>query len=154
MSKGQRQNIIRELIRKHEIETQDELVNLLLEKGIRATQATISRDIKDLNLVKIPMSNGSFRYSMAGDINYRPQERLQRTLVEVFEKIDRVGQLIVLKTSPGNAHVIGALLDQIDWDEMMGTVCGNDTCLIICRTEENAIIISDRLLAAVQLETT
>lgn len=154
MSKGQRQNIIRELIRKHEIETQDELVNLLLDKGIRATQATISRDIKDLNLVKIPMSNGSFRYSMAGDINYRPQERLQRTLVEVFEKIDRVGQLIVLKTSPGNAHVIGALLDQIDWEEMMGTVCGNDTCLIICRTEEDAITITDRLLAAVQLETT
>lgn len=154
MSKGQRQNIIRELVRKHEIETQEELVNLLFEKGISATQATISRDIKDLNLIKIPMNNGNFRYSLAGDINYRPQERLHRTLVEVFEKIDRVGQLIVLKTSPGNAHVIGALLDQLDWDEMMGTVCGNDTCLIICRSEENAITIHDRLLNTIQVQNT
>ncbi|GIN62423.1 arginine repressor [Robertmurraya siralis] len=153
MSKGQRHHLIRELVRMHEIETQEDLVRLLCEKGMKVTQATVSRDIKELNLIKIPLNTGSFRYSLVGDVNYKPHERLERSLVEVFEKLSMVGPLIVLKISPGNAHVIGALLDQIDWPEMLGTVCGNDTCLIICRSDEDAIIMNDRLLKYVGMET-
>ncbi len=66
--------------------------------------------------------------------------------MDAFVKIDSAGHMLVMKTLPGNANAIGALIDHLDWDEILGTICGDDTCLIICRTPEDTQIISDRFL--------
>lgn len=146
MNKGQRHIKIREIIMNHEIETQDELVDMLKKAGFNVTQATVSRDIKELQLVKVPMANGRYKYSLPSDQRFNPTQKLKRALMDAFVKLDGTGNLLVLKTLPGNAHAIGVLLDNLDWNEIVGTICGDDTCLIICRTTEDAEKVSEQLL--------
>jgi len=146
MNKGQRHIKIREIITNNDIETQDELVDILKNAGFNVTQATVSRDIKELHLVKVPMMDGRYKYSLPADQRFNPLQKLKRSLMDAFVKIDGAGQLLVLKTLPGNANAIGALIDKLDWDEILGTLCGDDTCLIICRTEEDMKVIQDRFI--------
>ncbi|WP_188453700.1 transcriptional regulator AhrC/ArgR [Virgibacillus oceani] len=147
MSKIQRHIKIRELITENEIETQDELVDRLKSLGYNVTQATVSRDIKELHLVKVPSVSGTYKYSLPADQRFNPLEKLKRLIMDAFVKIDHASHFIVLKTLPGNAHAVGVLIDNLDWDEIMGTICGDDTCLIICRTEGESEIIKDRFLS-------
>lgn len=146
MSKGQRLIRIRELIANFDIETQDELVDHLKKEGYKVTQATISRDIKELHLVKVPLMDGTYKYSLPADQRFNPMQKLKRTLIDAFISIDFAGHLIVLKTLPGNAHALGALIDILDWEEIVGTLCGDDTCLIICRDPDKSKIVSQRIL--------
>src|SRR5690606_36414598 len=147
MSKLQRLLKIRELISTKDIETQDDLVDGLKRLGINVTQATVSRDIKELQLVKVPAGNGKYKYSLPADQRYNPLEKLKRLMVDVFVKIDTTNQFIVLKTLPGNANAVGALIDHLEWQEILGTICGDDTCLIICRTKKDAQQIKNRLIS-------
>jgi len=146
MNKGQRHIKIRDIITNNDIETQDELVDILKNQGFNVTQATISRDIKELHLVKVPLMDGRYKYSLPADQRFNPLQKLKRSLMDEFVKIDSAGHMLVMKTLPGNANAIGALIDHLDWDEILGTICGDDTCLIICRTPEDTQIISDRFL--------
>lgn len=146
MNKGQRHIKIREIIANREIETQDELVDILRNEGFNVTQATVSRDIKELHLVKVPLHDGRYKYSLPADQRFNPLQKLKRNLVDAFVKLDTAGHMIVLKTLPGNANAIGALIDHLDWDEILGTICGDDTALIICRTPEDTTVIRERLL--------
>ncbi|MFD1850579.1 transcriptional regulator AhrC/ArgR [Oceanobacillus bengalensis] len=146
MSKIQRHLKIRELISDKEIETQEDLVDLLKALGYNVTQATVSRDIKELQLVKVPINNGKYKYSLPADQRYNPLKKLQRLIADVFVKIDSASHFIVLNTLPGNAHAIGVLIDNLDWTEIMGTICGDDTCLIICKTEVEAEEIKNRFI--------
>lgn len=146
MSKVKRHIKIRELITENDIETQEELVECLEEEGFHVTQATISRDIKELHLVKVPSTSGKYKYSLPADQRFNPLAKLKRLIMDAFVKIDHTHLFIVLKTLPGNAHAIGALIDNLDWKEIMGTICGDDTCLIICRTEEEATEVKERFL--------
>ncbi|WP_085991947.1 transcriptional regulator AhrC/ArgR [Oceanobacillus senegalensis] len=146
MSKIQRHLKIRELITEDEIETQDDLVDRLKSLGYNVTQATVSRDIKELQLVKVPASDGRYKYSLPADNRYNPLEKLKRLIVDVFVKIDSASHFVVLHTLPGNANAIGVLIDNLDWDEIMGTICGDDTCLIICRTVEESEKIKNRFI--------
>ncbi len=146
MNKGQRHIKIRELIANNEIETQDELVDMLKEGGFNVTQATVSRDIKELHLVKVPLMDGRYKYSLPADQRFNPLQKLKRSLMDAFIRIDRAGHLLVMKTMPGNANAIGALIDNLDWDDILGTICGDDTILIICRTEEDTVHVADRFL--------
>ncbi|MED3954503.1 transcriptional regulator ArgR [Priestia aryabhattai] len=146
MNKGQRHIKIRDIITNNDIETQDELVDILKNQGFNVTQATISRDIKELHLVKVPLMDGRYKYSLPADQRFNPLQKLKRSLMDAFVKIDSAGHMLVMKTLPGNANAIGALIDHLDWDEILGTICGDDTCLIICRTPEDTQIISGRFL--------
>ncbi|SES82613.1 transcriptional regulator, ArgR family [Oceanobacillus limi] len=146
MSKIQRHIKIRELITENEIETQDDLVDELKRLGYNVTQATVSRDIKELHLVKVPTNSGKYKYSLPADQRFNPLDKLKRLIMDAFVKIEHTSHFIVLKTLPGNAHAIGVLIDNLDWDEIMGTICGDDTCLIICRTEQDSTNIKDRFL--------
>lgn len=146
MNKGQRHIKIREIITKNEIETQDELVDFLKEAGFNVTQATVSRDIKELHLVKVPLIDGRYKYSLPSDQRFNPLQRLKRALMDSFVSIDGSENLIVMKTLPGNANAIGALIDNLDWDDIIGTICGDDTILIICRYKEKSAEIIDRFL--------
>lgn len=147
MSKIQRHIKIRELINGKEIRTQDELVDELKALGYNVTQATVSRDIKELHLVKVPTLSGDYKYSLPADLKFNPYEKLKRLIVDAFVNIDHANHFIVLKTLPGNANAIGVLIDNLEWEEIMGTICGDDTCLIICRTEKDAVEIKKKLIS-------
>jgi transcriptional regulator of arginine metabolism len=146
VNKGQRHIKIRELIANDEIETQDELVDRLKEAGFNVTQATVSRDIKELHLVKVPLLDGRYKYSLPADQRFNPLQKLKRSLMDAFIRIDHAGHLLVMKTMPGNANAIGALIDNLDWDDILGTICGDDTILIICRTQEDTDKVANRFL--------
>ncbi|MFC5713308.1 transcriptional regulator AhrC/ArgR [Thalassorhabdus alkalitolerans] len=146
MTKGQRHIKIREIITNNEIETQDELVDRLKNAGFNVTQATVSRDIKELHLVKVPTADGRYKYSLPADQRFNPLQKLRRALVDSFVSIDHAENMIVMKTLPGNADAIGILIDNLDWPEVMGTICGDDTILLICREKEQTSHISDRFL--------
>ncbi|MEK3890790.1 transcriptional regulator AhrC/ArgR [Bacillus sp. FSL K6-3431] len=146
MTKGQRHIKIRELIGTKEIETQDELVERLKNENYNVTQATISRDIKELHLVKVPLIDGRYKYSLPADQRFNPLQKLKRALTDSFVGIDYSENLLVMKTLPGNAQAVGALIDHLDWGEIMGSICGDDTCLIICRTAEDASVVNDKLI--------
>ncbi len=134
------------MITNFDIETQDELVEQLRNAGFNVTQATVSRDIKELHLVKVPLSNGRYKYSLPADQRFNPTHKLKRALIDAFVSIDTAGHLIVMKTLPGNAHAIGALIDILDWEEIIGTLCGDDTCLIICKNADQTEKIAQDFL--------
>jgi len=146
MNKGQRHIKIREIIANNDIETQDDLVDELKKAGYNVTQATISRDIKELHLVKVPLMDGKYKYSLPADQRFNPLQKLKRALMDAFVSIDSTSYLLVMKTLPGNAHAIGALIDKLDWNEILGTICGDDTILIICRETTDAEVITKRFL--------
>lgn len=146
MNKGQRHIRIREIISNNEIETQDDLVDQLKKAGYNVTQATVSRDIKELHLVKVPMQDGRYKYSLPADQRFNPIQKLQRILADAFISIDGASHFLVVKALPGNANAIGILLDHLDWEGIMGTICGDDTILIMCRTEEDREHIKSRIL--------
>ncbi|CAM3802272.1 transcriptional regulator AhrC/ArgR [Alkalicoccus chagannorensis] len=146
MNKGQRHIKIRDIIGNNDVETQDELVDELRSAGFNVTQATVSRDIKELHLVKVPMMDGRYKYSLPSDQRFNPLQKLKRALMDSFVSIDHTNNLIVIKTLPGNANAVGALIDNLDWPQIMGNICGDDTILIICRSEEDPKILSERFL--------
>ncbi|KGA97894.1 arginine repressor ArgR [Alkalihalobacillus alcalophilus ATCC 27647 = CGMCC 1.3604] len=146
MNKGQRHIKIRDLITNNEIETQDELVERLKSEGYNVTQATVSRDIKELHLVKVPMIDGRYKYSLPADQRFNPLQKLKRALMDSFVNIDRTENLIVMKTLPGNANSIAILIDNLDWSEVMGTICGDDTILIICKNKDDGPHIMEKFL--------
>lgn len=146
MSKMKRHLKIREIITDRDIETQDELVDRLKNLGFNVTQATVSRDIKELHLVKVPSKNGKYKYSTPTEQRFNPQHKLKRLIMEAFVSIDHAHHFVVLKTLPGNAHSIGVLVDDLDWEGILGTICGDDTCLIICKTEQLATSIEERFV--------
>jgi len=137
---------IREIITKSDIETQDELVSELKNSGYNVTQATVSRDIKELHLIKVPLLDGRYKYSLPADQRFNPLQKLKRNLMDAFVRIDAAGHLLVMKTLPGNAMAIAALIDHLDWEDILGTVSGDDTILVICRTQEDTEAISNRFL--------
>lgn len=145
--KGQRHIKIREIITNQEIETQDELVDALKEAGYLVTQATVSRDIKEMHLVKVPLPDGRYKYSLPADQRFNPLQKLKRALTDSFVSIDHTDHLVVMKTLPGNAHAIGALIDNLDSEYIMGTICGDDTILIICRHREKSKEVVDHFLS-------
>ncbi|MFB5661993.1 transcriptional regulator AhrC/ArgR [Alteribacillus sp. HJP-4] len=146
MNKGQRHIKIRDLITNDEIETQDELVDRLKKAGFNVTQATVSRDIKELHLVKVPMIDGRYKYSLPADQRFNPMQKLKRALVDSFVGVDQADNLIVMKMLPGNANAVAVLIDNLDWEEILGTICGDDTILIICREKDKTSEVVDRFL--------
>ena len=134
--KSRRQAEILRIISQQDVETQEQILDSLRESGIRATQATISRDIKELNLVKQPADNGSYRYVVAAA---RPAPRafagrLQNIFKEGVISCDTAQNIVVVKTMPGLAPAAGAALDGMEIDGLVGSLAGNDTAILIMRT--------------------
>jgi transcriptional regulator of arginine metabolism len=143
--KAKRHLKIRELIATHDIETQEELVEALQREGIPVTQATVSRDIKELQLVKVPLDDGRYKYSMPSDHKFNPLPKLKRSLADNFVNIDTTENLVVMKCLPGTANAVGAMIDQLNWGEIIGTICGDDTILIICRSKKQSATVVKRI---------
>ncbi|OYD09821.1 transcriptional regulator AhrC/ArgR [Paludifilum halophilum] len=144
--KAQRHIKIREIITSLSIETQEDLVDELKKAGYNVTQATVSRDIKELHLVKVPTNNGQYKYSLPADNRFNPHQKLKRLLTEAFVGIEQSENLIVMKTMPGNAHAIAVLIDNLDWSDVLGTIAGDDTILVICSGSDRVPDIVNRLI--------
>ncbi|MGG3563831.1 arginine repressor [Neobacillus rhizosphaerae] len=145
MNKQMRLELISQIISDHEVKTQEELGQLLLENGLAVTQATISRDIRELKLVKVPSKDGNLKYSFKIDHDHLIMEKFRHKLKDALISIEVINYFIIIKTLPGHAHSFGALLDSMDLEGKAGTICGNDTCLIICRAPQEALRIEEQL---------
>ena len=140
-----RQSTILDLVSQQVVRSQDTLKRQLAGRGIKATQATISRDIKELGLVK-RAADGAYQRAQAGTPSPAVTgERVRRAVVEYLRRADRVQQLLVLKTDPGQAQPLACALDQADWPEVVGTLAGDDTILMVIRTEGSATTLERRL---------
>lgn len=144
--KSHRQAIILELIEREALTSQEGLRARLLERGIATTQATLSRDIRDLRLVK-QAPNGAYRRVGVGSPSTEPDPdgTLARAVVEYLRRHEVVDQMLVLKTDPGQAQALAIALDRAQLAEIVGTIGGDDTILVICRTPEGAATVAQRL---------
>lgn len=97
-------------------------------------------------MIKVPMKDGRYKYSLPVDQRFNPAQKLKRALLDNFISIDSTENLVVIKCLPGTANAIAVLMDSIEWPEIMGTVCGDDTILIICRTKQQ----SDQVVAQIE----
>jgi transcriptional regulator of arginine metabolism len=143
--KGQRQRKIRQLIGTEEIETQEDLVEVLSKEGMQVTQATVSRDIKELHLIKVPLEDGRYKYSMPQDQRFNPSHKLKRALLDHFVGMEIAENLVVLKCLPGTAGTIAALIDGMNWPEVIGTIGGDDTTLLISKSKVQSEEVIDRI---------
>lgn len=130
-----RQKKIMELVENQEISTQEELAEALKKAGFEVTQATISRDIKELRFVKIPTGNNTYRYGLPPERSNFPQndERLKRMIQDSVVSLDYSENLVVLRTYPGNAQAVASLIDGAEWESVIGTVAGDDTILLVVK---------------------
>lgn len=145
-----RQRKIRELITSRDIETQEELVEALRQANMEVTQATVSRDIKEMQLVKVPADNGRYKYSLPQEQRFNPEHKLRRALADHFDSAEAAENLVVVKCMPGTANTIAALIDGMEWPEVVGSVSGDDTTLLICRSKPFAAAIVDRIYSLLQ----
>lgn len=144
-----RQRAIRDLVGARPIRTQQELAAALRERGIRATQATVSRDVAELGLVKAGRS-GSAAYAVPArfvEAEQGGEDRLRRLLRDLPIEIRESGQLLILKTLPGSAHPIAAAIDRARWPEVAGSIAGDDTVFVAAADKAAVRRIRDRLAA-------
>jgi transcriptional regulator of arginine metabolism len=134
MSKRRRHASILDIIKQHRISSQELLREHLLELGTDVTQATLSRDIRELRLVKAPDANGHSHYSLPEEWESTPP--LETLLPTLFQSAEGTGNLLVVKTLKGGAQTVAAGLDWEEWPEVLGTLAGDDTILIILRAPE------------------
>lgn len=144
--KARRQMKILEIIRERPVETQEELVQELRKLGMPVTQATVSRDIKDLNLVKVPTGDGRQRYAPPQDqVMAGFAERLRRVLRDTVLSLEASENLIVVKCLSGTAPAVGEAIDSLRWQEIAGTVAGDNTVLVVVRGRERSQSVLERL---------
>ncbi len=142
--KNHRHRAILEIVESTAVETQDELASILRERGFDVTQATVSRDIKELRLVKAMTDDGAYRYAVAEKAEQGLTERLRRVFAETVLSVDVAINQIIIKTLPGSAHVAAELVDTMRWPETVGTLAGDNTVLVIARDAEVAPALADR----------
>jgi len=134
--KSVRQVAILDIIEKQDVETQEELAEALRARGIKVTQATVSRDIKELRLLKVLSPNGAYKYATADKAENGLNERFIRMLAESLLSVTASNNLIVVKTLSGSANVAAEALDSLRWPEILGSLAGDNTILLIIRSDE------------------
>jgi len=126
-----RQNKILELIENNEIETQEKLASMLKEGGYEVTQATVSRDIKELQLIKILSSNGKYKYATAMKISAAISDRFVKIFKETIKSVDFSGNIVVIKTLSGCANAAAEALDSLGLPHMVGSIAGDNTIMVV-----------------------
>ncbi len=143
MEKNKRHNLIKEIVRVEDIGSQQDLVDSLAKKDLNVTQATVSRDIQELGLIKSKNLSGNLVYIFQRSSNLDPGERLDRTLGEFGRSVERSDNLVVVRTTPGAAQTVAKCIDEVEPSEIIGTVAGDDTILIIARDDSRGRLIKD-----------
>jgi transcriptional regulator of arginine metabolism len=144
--KTKRQRAILSLIAARPVRSQDELATLLEQQGYDVTQATVSRDIKELGLLKVPLkggNGGAFKY-VEPSVGPAFSSRLHRVVADVVIGVRSAVNQIVLRTHPGTAMMLAAAVDAADWPEILGTIGGDDTVLVLVESPEKTPMIKQR----------
>lgn len=145
--KSARQIAILEIISERAVETQEELADALRKRGFQVTQATVSRDIKELRLVKVLSANGAYRYATSDKNENSLNERLIRMFSETVVSISSAYNQIIIKTLSASASIAAETIDSLQWPEILGTIAGENTILMIVRSVEDVQTVVDRLNA-------
>jgi transcriptional regulator of arginine metabolism len=154
MNKTQRQHRIAKLLENHPVTSQGHLVELLAAEQVRATQATVSRDLEEMGAVKVRVPGGETVYAVPElpKDQLAPEDHLRRVLGDWVVEVAHSANLVVLKTPPGSAHVVGSALDRAGLDTIVGTVAGDDTILAVAAEEIGGAALASYLTALAGLE--
>ena len=136
---------IKELIEQYEIETQEELADKLREAGYAVTQATVSRDIRELKLSKVPMGDGKQKYTILIHSDHYLSDKYIRVLKDGFVSMDMAQNILVVKTVSGMAMAVAAALDAMKLKEIVGSIAGDDTIMMAVRTVEDTQIVMEKI---------
>lgn len=135
LGKPQRQHRIARLLEEQAVSSQAQIVELLAAEGVVATQATVSRDLEELGAVKVRIPGGTMAYAVpehGTKDRATPDEMLRRVMGEFVVEVAHSGNIVVLRTPPGSAHVIGSALDRAGFPDVLGNVAGDDTLMLVC----------------------
>ena len=141
---------IKELIQQYDIDTQEELASRLNEAGFKVTQATVSRDIRALKMMKVTGKDGKSRYVILQELPTELGEKYTRVLHDALLTIDQGQNILVIRTVPGMAMGVAAALDALNWEEILGSITGDDTVMCVARTLEEASSVAERLKSILQ----
>ncbi len=147
--KHKRHNKIIEIIGSYNIETQEDLIDKLRDNGLDVTQATVSRDIKELGLIKVSTKENKYKYaipSMSTQESMRISIKYRNIIRETVIRVDYAENIVVIKTYAGMAQAAAAAIDGMDWDDVVGSIAGDDTILIIVRSSDKASEICRRFI--------
>ena len=145
MTRNVRQIRILEIIKNNDIRTQEELVTYLERENFKVTQATVSRDIKELGLVKVSDGDFKYKYAYNDDKNKKVPNKLLNMFRECVSSIRYANNIVVVRTLIGSANTAAAMVDTIDNEDILGTVAGDDTIIIVTESLDAAIALCDRL---------
>ena len=148
--KTNRQSKIIEIIQKNEVETQDELSALLEKDGFRVTQATVSRDIRELKLTKIPTAGGRQKYAVITDAPENLSKKYERVLREGFLSMDMAQNILVIKTVSGMASAVCTAIDAMKMREIVGSIAGDDTIMCAIRTVDDTYAVMKKIRRIVE----
>lgn len=143
--KSERQNRILELVAKYEIETQEEMIERLQKEGYHVTQATVSRDLKELKLSKALTARGTYRYSVGTNRNHTGSVRLNNAMVDSIVSVNYSMNNVVIKTYPGLAQAVASAVDSLNMHSVLGCVAGDDTIILVTTDAESSIEISTKI---------
>jgi len=142
--KERRQRAIADLIRASALSSQEELAERLSSQGFAVTQATISRDLEQIGAVKV-RRGGNLSYALPQEVRNGAGPRLAAVFRDWVRSVDPAGNMVVMKTPPGSAHLVGVALDNSELLEIVGTICGDETIFVACRTAAEAEALSTKL---------
>ena len=147
LTKPQRQHRVARLLAEHAVTSQQQLVELLAAEGVAATQATVSRDLEDLGAIKVRVAGGESVYAIPELPTQQraPEDHLRRVFGDWVVEVARSGNLVVLRTPPGSAHVVASALDRSATPGVLGTVAGDDTLIVVVAEDADAAQVADRL---------
>lgn len=148
-SKAQRQRAVVEIVRSHNVSSQEEIVEQLAKRGFSVTQATVSRDLQQIGALKIRRF-GRIHYSLPDQAVSAAPQKMESVLRQWVSAIDLALNIIVMRTPPGSAHIVGVTLDSQKLPGVVGTICGDDTIFIACRSAEEANHLRQRLLSKIE----
>ncbi|MCB6413657.1 MAG: arginine repressor [Dorea sp.] len=134
-----------ELINKYHIETQEELADYLNEEGFKVTQATVSRDIRDLKLTKVPTDGGRQKYAIHQTAETEMSDKYIRVLKDGYVSMDMAQNILVIKTVAGMAMAVCAAIDSMKWNEVVGSIAGDDTIMCAIRSVDDTIKVMDKI---------
>lgn len=147
LSKTQRQHRVIQIIEQHPVTSQGQLVQLLGEAGVEATQATVSRDLEEIGAVKVRAAGGESVYAVPELPKDRvaPEDHLRRVLGDWVVEVESSSNLVVVRTPPGSAHVVASALDRAGLPDIVGTVAGDDTIIVVSSEEVGGAKVARRL---------
>ena len=150
--KNERHQTIVGLLKDRKIKTQGELAKALQELGFQVTQATVSRDMRELRLVKTALPEGGYKYSVPGNEGRNVNDRMIRMLRDSLLSADYAGNMVVVKTLSGSANSAAEALDSMEWPEVLGSIAGDNTLFMVVKNETDASAITERILSLTEHE--